>query len=457
MREGTACSVCGATHHPYHSDTMQDQYKLISDFRSDYETMSGELQGLERQLSVLHDKLTQNLGQQIAEHKNLDTIILRQEEDVKEWRIFTSLDPTFADCSESIDGDARMATIRQLQDNTQRDLQTAEATLGSFNYHTTQITNLSAKITELESKQHDIASRKNETDALCRILSAQTNVLDEERKLAQEKYHQHYELLQKEITLTEWYKLWQTNAETLYIRLQEMAGEWKQANKDIDTVQKSLSEARVRLKMLAFAKNLCMQSIEFLKEELRIRTNSYNELYERRQLLLPGIATGEAFDKSLATLHNALEKYLLSTEELHNLSLKVKELEGAYHNVRNIGDMLDRKASEQQNLVDLWIRAYNASHPPVQYAELNEVLTKNIDWNEKRKRIRNNRLATSLQQQKVKAIQSEIVALEVDTGTLTQSQLTEKQLSTEHQIEQQEEKLREVAMQIARLRIDLGI
>ena len=457
LREGTACSVCGATHHPYHSDTMQDQYKLISDFRSDYETMSGELQGLERQLSVLHDKLTQNLGQQIAEHKNLDTIILRQEEDVKEWRIFTSLDPTFADCSESIDGDARMATIRQLQDNTQRDLQTAEATLGSFNYHTTQITNLSAKITELESKQHDIASRKNETDALCRILSAQTNVLDEERKLAQEKYHQHYELLQKEITLTEWYKMWQTNAETLYIRLQEMAGEWKQANKDIDTVQKSLSEARTRLKMLTFAKNLCMQSIEFLKEELRIRTNSYNELYERRQLLLPGIATGEAFDKSLATLHNALEKYLQSTEELHSLSLKAKELEGAYNNVRNIGDMLDRKASEQQNLVDLWIRAYNASHPPVQYAELNEVLTKNIDWNEKRKRIRNNRLATSLQQQKVKAIQSEIVALEVDTGTLTQSQLTEKQLSTEHQIEQQEEKQREVAMQIARLRIDLGI
>jgi hypothetical protein len=85
------------------------------------------------------------------------------------------------------------------------------------------------------------------------------------------------------------------------------------------------------------------------------------------------------------------------------------------------------------------------------------VLTKNIDWNEKRTRIRNNRLATSLQQQKVKAIQSEIVALEIDTGTLTQSQLTEKQLSTEHQIEQLEEKLREVAMQIARLRIDLGI
>ena len=457
LREGTACSVCGATHHPYHSDTMQDQYKLISDFRSDFETLSGELQGLERQLSALHDKLTQNLGQQIAEQQNLDTIILRQDEDIREWKLFASLDPTFADCSESIDSDARMATIRQLLDNTQRDLQGAEATLGSFNYHTTQITNLSAKITELEKKKHDIAFRKNETDALCRILAAQSASLDEERKLAQEKYHQHYELMQKEITMPEWYKIWQNNTDGLYIQLQQMASDWRQINNDIAQTEKSMTEAQFKREMFSYAQKICKQNLEFIQEELRIRTASYNELHERRQLLLPNIPTSEALDKSLTALYNALDTYLQSTKELHNHSLKAKELEGAYGNVRTMGDILDHKASEQQNLVDMWIRTYNASHPPVQYAELNAVLTQNIDWNEKRKRIRENRLATSLQQQKVKAIQSEIIALEVDTGTLSQSQLTEKQISTERQIEQQEEKLREVTMQIARLRIDLGI
>jgi hypothetical protein len=93
----------------------------------------------------------------------------------------------------------------------------------------------------------------------------------------------------------------------------------------------------------------------------------------------------------------------------------------------------------------------------VQYAELNAVLTQNIDWNEKRRRIRDNRLATSLQQQRVKAIQSEIIALEVDTGSMTNSQLTEKQITTETQIEQQETALRDVMMQIARLKIELGL
>ena len=63
----------------------------------------------------------------------------------------------------------------------------------------------------------------------------------------------------------------------------------------------------------------------------------------------------------------------------------------------------------------------------------------------------------SLQQQKVKALQAEIIALEVDTGTLSNSQLVEKQIATEAQIEEQEALLREVLMQIARLKLDLGL
>ena len=35
LKEGVSCSVCGATHHPYHSDTMLDQSKLIGEFKTD--------------------------------------------------------------------------------------------------------------------------------------------------------------------------------------------------------------------------------------------------------------------------------------------------------------------------------------------------------------------------------------------------------------------------------------
>ena len=457
LREGTACSVCGATHHPYHSDTMQDQYKLISDFKSDYETLSGELQGQERQLSILHDKLTQNLGQQIAEQHNLETIRLRQSEDVKEWRIFAHLDPTFIDCSDSTDSDSRMATIRQLMDNTQRDLQSAEADLGEFNYHSNQIRNLSEKLSILEKKEAEIAMRMNETISLSRILASEGEKMENSHKLAQDKYHRHYELLQKDITLPEWFKLWEVSAESLYIQLRQMASDWVDINKNISTIAHQLSETKLKKEMLETMQKQCSQNIDVLKEELRLQNNKYNETYEHRQTLLPHVSTGEALSTSLNTLHQAHQEYFTSMNTLQEMTLKQKELEGAYHNARSIGETLDQKTSAQRNLVDLWIRSYNASHPPVQYSELNAVLTQNIDWNEKRQRIRDNRLATSLQQQKVKALQSEIIALEIDTGSLTQSQLNEKQINTDSQIEQQEAQLRDVTLQIAKLKIELGI
>lgn len=455
--EGTACSVCGATHHPYHSDTMQDQYKLISDFRSDYEALSGELQGQEKQLAMLHDTLTRNLGQQIAEQQNMEVVRMRQSQDVKEWRVFAQLDPTFADCSASTDSDARMATIRQLLDNAQRDLQSAEAELGEFNYHTAQITNLSAKIAQLEEVRAEIDIRMNETKSRSRILASQEEKLAQSRKLGQEKYHRHYDLLQQEITLPEWFRSWQDNAESLYMNIKQMASDWQQVNADITETRRRMSECAIRCDMLGTMQKQCEHVLETLREDLRQNKGKHGELHEQRLLLMSDISTGEALDNSLDTLLKARDEHASYIDQLHNMALQRKEQEGAYGNVRHMGELLDEKVRAQKNLVDIWIRAYNASHPPVQYGELNSVLTRNIDWNDKRRRIRENRMATLLQQQKVKELQAEIIALEVDTGTLTVDQLAEKQRATEQQIEQHEASLRDVTMQIAKLKIELGL
>lgn len=455
--EGTACSVCGATHHPYHSDTMQDQYKLISDFRSEVDSLMGELQGQERQLTLLHDKLTKNMGQQIAEQANLDAVSLRQEEDVREWCVFEKLDPTFAECSNSTDGDARRASIRQLLDNAQRDLRGAEAELSELNYHTTQITNLSSKIGNLENKKSEISGLVNEAISLSRTVSDQGTKLEASRTLAQEKYHRHYELLQNEISLHEWFKLWQESPDNLYRTISKMASDWRSINAEIAQASTNLNNARIRKDLLATVLSNCNADIEELREEIRKQNSKANELGARRQSLLQKHSVGAVLDTSLRKYQQALDEHERSNRHYCEILLLKSEKSGAYKHVQHESDLLSQKAGEQRNMVDVWIRAYNAEHPPVQYSELRDVLTQNVDWNQKRKIIRENQMATFLQQQKVKALQAEIIALEVDTGTLSDAQLAEKQIFTENQILEQEAALREVTLQIAKLQMELGL
>ena len=108
-------------------------------------------------------------------------------------------------------------------------------------------------------------------------------------------------------------------------------------------------------------------------------------------------------------------------------------------------------------MVDLWIHAYNATHPPVQYAELSQLLTQDIDWSSKRSIVRQNQMDTQLEQQKVKQLESEILALEVDTGPLTLEQTKAKQAHIQQQIHEAEQAQRQTMIQIARYSLALGL
>ena len=133
LKEGVSCSVCGATHHPYHSDTMLDQSKLIGEFKTDYELLSAELRGKRKLLDELRLDLAESKGRHFSEESSLNAIRIRQNDDVKEWGIYASLDPSFKECSPSTNLDARMALIRHMIESTGNDAEEAQKELDTFN------------------------------------------------------------------------------------------------------------------------------------------------------------------------------------------------------------------------------------------------------------------------------------------------------------------------------------
>ena len=457
LREGEACTVCGATHHPFHSDTMLEQSKLISDIRSEYDTLSLELQGWQRQLEAVHDKLTQALGQQIAEQQNLDTVKRRQDEDVKEWQVFAQLDSTFHDCTPSTDAEGRMATLRQLIDNTSRDVAAAKEELGEYIYHTSQIDVLSEKITTLEERKEEISVRMNEVNTACQVLAIQVEQADSLLKNAKEQYRSQYEQISSEISIPDWYTLWQHNMDALCMSIAEMDTKWHQLNVSIP-VQENIIKTHTQRRELLISHSKSIQDIlDTLTSDLQSATDKYDSNRKTRSDLMGSTATGQVLEDTLSKMSETFRHREDSHRHMHEALIHQSNLQGQSQALRQNSEALDAKTSAQRSMVDLWIHAYNANHPPVQYAELNQLLTQDIDWSSKRNIIRQNQMDTQLEQQKVKQLESEILALEVDTGTLTLEQAKAKQAHIQQQIHETEQAQRQTMIQIARYSLALGL
>ena len=457
LNEGTACSVCGSTHHPFHSDTMLEQSKLISDMRSEFETMSLELSGKKNQLRQLHDKLTKSMGQLVAEQQNMEIVRLRQNEDVKEWGVYSTLDATFRECLPSTDAEARTTTIRQLLDNTQRELQTATAELKEFNYHSSQIDVLSELVEDLEEQKDELTVQMADANSACQIITARVEYLNDVIKTVDERYQQLYDQLMTTVTVPEWYRRWQENPTQLRSMLRMMRDEWQEINRQLIDEQLVVEGLHVQQSMIKDIITEVAGTQDMLREEgIRI-ADGIKRINGHRESLLSNRDTSAALENSMIHMQDAKHRFENTQNSMEQLVARRNLQEGTLAGLRQTGTHLDEQARSQQSRVDMWIHAYNANHPPVQYQELNEVLTQDVDWTEKRKRVRQNMMDTMLEKQTVKALQAEIVGLQIDTGTLTADQLDARIIDVERNIVAEEEKQRQTLMQLARIRLQLGL
>jgi hypothetical protein len=79
-----------------------------------------------------------------------------------------------------------------------------------------------------------------------------------------------------------------------------------------------------------------------------------------------------------------------------------------------MGNMLDERVVGERSALDIWMRQFNASHPPVQYAELERAFEQSKDWNKTREQVCSTRIEAMLEQTRVDSLRSAIVALQAE-------------------------------------------
>ena len=450
LKEGVNCSVCGATHHPYHSDTMLEQSKLIGEFKTDFELLSAELRGKQQQLDDLRIDLAESKGRQFSEESSLKNIGIRQNDDVKEWGIYVTLDSSFMECSASTNQNARMALIRHMIESTTNDAEEAQKELNTYNFHMAQITRLGEKLQALELQKKDLDVRLNEVNTGCQVRAGQVErvaaMMDNENTRFSEIYHH----LEEIVTIKDWKSIWDNNHETLREQIVKLTNAWNNVNEHIQKKEQELALYKVQHETLLLQQKTFRHYLDLVKNRME---NCQNRIETNKNTVKQTIGESgpkQLYEETYLQMTNAKQTAKNRLKESISMQQEIDYLRGRNEFHVMYGKELSEKLSEEHSRLDHWIRNFNMHHPPVQYPELQEVFSEEKDWVAIRSRVQKIQQDILRYQTRTDDLNSRFIALQAE-GIYHSADNEELQKSLAAQMETLEGKLHEVMIQIARL------
>ena len=226
LQEGVSCSVCGATHHPYHSDTLLEQSKLIGEIKIEFEQAATELKHKQSLLDELRREQAVEEGRIEMCHQALETYKQILQDHVAHWEDFVALDRSFKDCSASTNFEGRRIMLQQLMEKTGVDAEDAQKELDTFNYHQSNINALNEKIALKEQEKDEIAVRLNEVNTGCQVVAYRVEQLQQSLSRTNGQYSELFEEIDKMMAISNWYKVWTENPENLRIYIQQQMERW---------------------------------------------------------------------------------------------------------------------------------------------------------------------------------------------------------------------------------------
>ena len=454
LREGVPCSVCGATNHPYHSDTMLDQSKLIGQMKTDYELLSSEANAKRQQLLELQTELATAQGQLGAEEAALNTIRIRQNEDVQEWKLYAELDPTFIECSESTNPDARTALLRQFIEKVSRDAEVAEKELEAFTFHQSSIAKISEELQKLEQKKSEVNVRLGELNTGCQVLSREVEQTGLQLDNISKLFTRIYENMQEAVTIKDWYSLWQKNPEQVYEQIQKLITEWFAVEQEIADKQATLDVENARLEEMKTRLQLLARSVSVVAKRTEDQEDRRAENDKAYQQLIPERDAKDLHQKHLQAVRSAQERYEEERSQTEEIRHSTDLTQGRHEYYLAHISRLEGEQSQLGEKLDLWMHAFNLQHPPVQRGELDEVFADGKDWSKIRSSLKQINKDMLLCQAKVEDLNSRIIALDTEEGHCsTSSPNVQEDIAAKQQTLTRQRS--ETMMQIARLSLQL--
>ena len=387
LKEGIACPVCGATHHPYHTETERELGNLLSSMSKEFNNLKEDVLLKRSQLSDLREEMAADSARIAADEVALNEFKERQAADVDEWKAFANLDPSFADCSATVNREARRMMIQLLIDNTTRSADEAEQELSTYNEHQFLINRLNTEIDELNGLMANNRTYLDKLRTEANVAATTAEELQHVIVLSDRACSELYTDLDEMITLSGWFTEWKNNADGLRIRLTNLHHDWQQTCAALDEAERT--DAILREEIKGAETNIaeeqrhvvqCRDSRDATREEL---TRKQEDL---RRIMGENTPQKEA-EMLQTAISNAREVENATRRQFEEIQGQLHLLEGKRNNLlKNRLESQQQQQQKQQEL-DLLILRFNGTHSPVQFTELDQIFTAKTDWKAMRNRI----------------------------------------------------------------------
>ena len=445
------CIVCGATHHPRRSEGISEQSALINSLKADCELLEAELRKKETELNQAKQNLTATNAQLEVEVANCKLLETRQKQDIDEWQNFTVLDRSLVECSQSTNREARMAMMRQLIEKTAVDSDEAEKELKNFTFHLDAISRLGAQLQSMQQERSEQMVRLNEVNTACQVMAGQVERLNQRLAAATRDYSQRYDALVNEISLPEWFRDWKASHEGMKLRIQQMAEQWHSLQKNIRQYESDIAIHNAQIELLTKS----VFDMQALLLQMEAHCNSTEEQASKAETelnkLLPDTDGKTLFQRASNDMQRQSESLGKSEDEYQTLHFHYLQLTTQYKNLEELIHQDEQRVSDERRELDIWMRQYNANHPPVQFVELERLLADDKDWNPVRQQVRQTSLDAAVTQARVDYLRAQIIALQAEGIHLDSEAFEQEQQGLNNQQEELERQRRKILQQLALL------
>ena len=449
LEEGQPCIVCGATHHPRRSEGINEQSALINSLKADCELLEAELIKKENELNQARQELTATTAKLESELANCRMLETRQKQDTDEWQTFAVLDRSFVECSQTTNREARLAMMRQLIEKTSVDSDEAEKELKNFTFHLDAISRLGARLQTMQQERSEQMVRLNEVNTACQVMAGQVARLNQRLASITRNYSQRYEALANEISLPEWFRDWKTSHEGMKLRIQQMAELWKELQEGIRKHESDIAVNSVQIELLAKSVYELQTLVLQLEGHCKFTEEQASKAETELNKLLPDTDGKTYFQQATNQMQRQNESLEKTESEYQEQHPEFLTLTTQHKNLEELIHQDEQRVSEERRELDLWMRQYNANHPPVQFVELERMLADDKDWTPIRQQVRQTTLDAAITQARVDNLRAQIIALQAEGIRMDSEEFDKEQQVLNSQQEELEQQRRKILQQIA--------